>query len=149
MAPKLTLACWDYDRAKPLLDGSLGLVGFDLVCQMEMPCTLLPLAVNEVSFDITELSFASYLVQFARSKSKYIGLPIFLSRAFRHGAIYVYADSGKETPKDLQGRVVGVPEYGMTLAVWVRGIRVDEFSVDVDTLKYRTSGLMSPAETSD
>lgn len=71
-------------------------------------------------------------------------MPIFLSRAFRHGAIYVHADSGIKTPKDLQGRVVGVPEYGMTLAVWVRGILTDEFGVDVDTLKYRTGGLNEP-----
>ncbi|MEC7593408.1 MAG: hypothetical protein VX021_03115 [Pseudomonadota bacterium] len=144
MAPKLTLACWDYDRAKPVLDGSLGLAGFDLVCQTETPGTLFPLAVNEARFDITELSFASYLVQVARGESQYIGLPIFLSRAFRHGAIYVHADSGIKTPKDLQGRVVGVPEYGMTLAVWVRGILTDEFGVDVDTLKYRTGGLNEP-----
>ena len=62
MAPELTLACWDCDRAKPVLDSSLGLAGFDLVCQTETSGTLFPLAVNEARFDITELSFASYLV---------------------------------------------------------------------------------------
>jgi 4,5-dihydroxyphthalate decarboxylase len=137
----LTLACWDYDRARPVLDGSLQLEGFDLVCHAEPPGTLFPLAVNDAPFDITELSFASYLIQTARGESQYIGLPIFLSRAFRHGAIYVHADAQIKTPKDLEGRIVGVPEYGMTLAVWVRGILADEFGVDVSQLKYRTGGL--------
>ena len=54
------------------------------------------------------------------------------------------ADSGIETPKDLEGRVVGVPEYAMTLAVWVRGILADQYGVDVAQLKYRTGGLNVP-----
>lgn len=141
---KITLACWDYDRALPVLDGSLQLDGFELQCHAEPPGTLFPLAVGAAPFDITELSFASYLIQLSRGESQYIGLPIFLSRAFRHGAIYVRADQGITSPKDLEGRVVGVPEYAMTLAVWVRGILADEYGVDVSALKYRTGGLNIP-----
>ena len=141
---KISLACWDYDRARPVLDGSLRLDGFDLECHTETPGTLFPLSVNEAPFDITELSFASYVIQLSRGESEYIGLPVFLSRAFRHGAIYVHADSGITAPRELEGRIVGVPEYAMTLAVWVRGILADDYGVDVSALKYRTAGLNVP-----
>lgn len=141
---KITLACWDYDRAMPVLDGSIKVKGFDLDCHTEPPGTLFPLAVGDAPFDVTEFSFASYLIQLSRGECQYIGLPIYLSRAFRHGAIYVRAGSGIKSPKDLEGRVVGVPEYAMTLAVWVRGILADDYGVDVSTLKYRTGGLNEP-----
>ena len=141
---KISLACWDYDRARPVLDGRVGVKGFDLECHTEPPGTLFPLAVGDATYDVTEFSFASYLIQLSRGECQYIGLPIYLSRAFRHGAIYVRADAGIKTPKDLEGRIVGVPEYAMTLAVWVRGILSDDYGVDISTLKYRTGGLNEP-----
>jgi len=141
---KISLACWDYDRAMPVLDGRVGVEGFDLECHTEPPGTLFPLAVGDAPYDVTEFSFASYLIQLSRGECQYIGLPVYLSRAFRHGAIYVRADAGIKTPKDLEGRIVGVPEYAMTLAVWVRGILSDDYGVDVGTLKYRTGGLNEP-----
>jgi 4,5-dihydroxyphthalate decarboxylase len=141
---KITLACWDYDRALPVLDGSVELEDFDLACYIKPPSALFPLSVNEAPYDITEFSFASYLIQLSRGECQYIGLPVFLSRAFRHGAIYVRTDSKINSPKDLEGCIVGVPEYAMTLAVWVRGILADDYDVDVSTLKYRTGGLNEP-----
>jgi len=144
---ELTLACWDYDRAMPVLDGRVTLNNFNLNCHVEPPGVLFPLAVTKAPFDITELSFASYVIQLSRDECPYIGLPIFLSRAFRHGAIYVRKASGITSPKDLEGRVVGVPEYAMTLAVWVRGILSDEYGIDTDKLKYRTGGLNEPGRT--
>ncbi|MFB0952594.1 MAG: ABC transporter substrate-binding protein [Rhodospirillales bacterium] len=141
---KITLACWDYDRAMPVLDGHIKVKGFDLDCHAEPPGTLFPLAVGDAPYDVTEFSFASYLIQLSRGECQYIGVPVYLSRAFRHGAIYVRSDSGIKEAKDLEGRVVGVPEYAMTLAVWVRGILADDYGVDVSTLKYRTGGLNEP-----
>lgn len=144
MTRTLSLACWDYDRARPVLDGEIPVAGYTLETAALPPGILFPKAVGEAPYDITELSFASYLIQVSRGESAYIGLPVFLSRAFRHGAIYVRADAGIATPKDLEGRVVGVPEYAMTLAVWVRGILADDYGVDVNALKYRTGGLNEP-----
>lgn len=141
---EISLACWDYDRAMPILDGRIGVDGFDIRAEVQPPGTLFPLAVGDAPYDVTEFSFASYVIQTARGTCKYIGLPVYLSRAFRHGAIYVRTDSGIETAKDLEGRIVGVPEYAMTLAVWVRGILADDFGVDVSKLKYRTGGLNEP-----
>lgn len=142
--PKLSIATWDYDRATPIMDGRVPVEGFDIEPIVEPPGVLFPLAVSSAPHDVSELSFASYLVQSARDESSYIGLPIYLSRAFRHGAIYVRRDAGIDHPKDLEGKRVGVPEYAMTLALWVRGILSDTYGVDVSTLKYRTAGLNAP-----
>jgi 4,5-dihydroxyphthalate decarboxylase len=141
---EISLACWDYDRAMPVLDGRIGVEGFSLRTETAPPGKLFPLAVGDAPYDVSELSFASYVIEVARGTCKYIGIPVYLSRAFRHGAIYVRADSGIETARDLEGRAVGVPEYAMTLAVWVRGILADDFGVDVSALKYRTAGLNEP-----
>ncbi|MDP4795352.1 MAG: ABC transporter substrate-binding protein [Rhodospirillales bacterium] len=141
---ELSLACWDYDRALPILDGRVGVPGFTLRTETAPPGKLFPLAVGDAPFDITELSFASYVIQTSQGQSRYIGIPVYLSRAFRHGGIYVRSDSGISTPKDLEGKIVGVPEYAMTLAVWVRGILADDYGVDVGKLKYRTAGLNEP-----
>ena len=142
--PEISIACWDYDRAMPVLDGRVPVNGFDVEPVVEPPGILFPLAVSTAPYDVTELSFASYLIQTSRNECAYIGLPIYLSRAFRHGAIYVRKDAGIGTPQDLEGKRVGVPEYAMTLALWVRGILSDSYGVDVSKLRYRTAGLNKP-----
>lgn len=141
---KISIACWDYDRAMPVLDGRVPVEGFEVDPIIEPPGTLFPLSVESAPYDVTELSFASYLIQTSRDECAYIGLPIYLSRAFRHGAVYMRSDSGIHTARDLEGKRVGVPEYAMTLALWVRGMLSDQFGVDVSKLRYRTGGLNKP-----
>ena len=89
---------------------------------------------------------SSYILQVAKgavgqSESAYVALPVFLSRAFRHNGFVVRADAGIETPKDLEGKRVGVPEYQMTAGLWMRGILADEYGVDTDTFQWRTGAL--------
>jgi len=66
---------------------------------------------------------------------------VFVSRAFRHSGFFARAGSGINTPADLAGRKVGVPEYQMTAALWMRGILSDEYGVDCDTIHWRTGAL--------
>jgi 4,5-dihydroxyphthalate decarboxylase len=140
----LTVACWDYDRTKALLDGRVGIEG----CRV-IPVTIgtedaFPRAVTRQDFDVSELSMSSYLLQLSRGECPYIAIPAFLSRAFRHDAYYIRTDRGIETPNDLEGKVIGVPEYQMTLALWARGILQDEYGVDFRKLRYRTGGTNKP-----
>ena len=141
LALDLSLACWDYDRARAVLDGTVGIDGCRLDCHALPTSTLFPLAVGEARFDVTEMSLSSYILQVARGEGAYIAIPVFLSRAFRHNGFVVRRDAGIETPKDLEGRRVGVPEYQMTAALWMRGILADEYGVDTDRLIYRTGAL--------
>ncbi|NQV98916.1 MAG: 4,5-dihydroxyphthalate decarboxylase [Rhodospirillales bacterium] len=138
---KLTLACWDHDRAQAVLDGRVTIKGVDLEADALPTTTLFPLAVDAATYDITEMSLSSYIMQVASGTSVYRAIPVFLSRAFRHSGFYVRSGAGIHTPKDLEGRTVGVPEYQMTAALWMRGLLASEYGVDLSTISYRTGGL--------
>lgn len=140
----LTIACWDYDRTRGLMDGRVGVEGCDV--------TYLPLSPEEVffrafrhhEFDVTELSFSTYMMTRVRGTCPYIAVPAFVSRAFRHSAIYIRTDRGITKPQDLKGRVVGVPEYQVTAALWVRGMLKDEYGVDPADIDWRSGGVEEP-----
>ncbi len=136
----LTLACGDYDRARPILDGRVGVAGAR-IAGVKLPSEQsFPRAVTRAEFDVTELSLASHLVQLSRGEAAYVALPVPIARAFRHGCIYLRADAGIDGPKGLEGKRVGIPEYGMTMGLWLRGILADAHGVDVNGITWRTAG---------
>jgi len=141
---RLTLACWDYDRTRALIDGRVSLPGCTIKPTVLPPGEIFARAFTEAPFDISELSLSSYMMQASRGESAYVAVPAFVSRAFRHGGLYVRAESGIRAPKDLEGRLVGVPEYQMTMALWARGLLQDEYGVDFRKLRYRTGGTNTP-----
>jgi len=104
MKVPLSVACWDYDRTRALIDGRVAIEGCD--------ATFFPLPVEETffralrhaEFDVAELSLSSYLVLVDRGRSPYVAIPAFISRAFRHSAIYIRTDRGIKNPADLVGR---------------------------------------------
>ena len=136
----LSLACWNYDRCEPLIDGRVAIDGVQLQPNVMYPTEIFGRAFTEASFDICELSASSYVMQVAQGQCEYAAIPVFVSRAFRHSGFYVRADAGISSPKDLEGRVIGVPEYQMTMALWARGILQDDYGVDCRTFKTRTGG---------
>ena len=73
-------------------------------------------AFRHAEFDICELSLSSFTVKTAQGGGPYVGVPAFVSRAFRHTSIYVRTDRIKK-PEDLKGKRVGVPEYQLTAIV--------------------------------
>jgi 4,5-dihydroxyphthalate decarboxylase len=140
----ITIACNDYDRARPIMDGRVRVEGCDV--------TFLPLEAEETffrafrdqAFDVSELSFSSFMLQTTRADCPYIGLPAFVSRMFRHSGIYIRTDRGIRSPVDLKGRTVGVPEYQMTAIVWIRGILKDEYGIDPSDIHFRSGGQEEP-----
>lgn len=142
---RLTLACGDYDRTRPLIDGTIRPLGIDLTC--------LPMTIEEIffrmarfrEFDAAEMSLSSYLVSLSAGEdAPFVAIPVFPSRSFRHSGIYVHAGSGISRPEDLVGRTVGVAEYQLTANVWIRGILADRHGVPVNSVRYRTGGLHQP-----
>jgi 4,5-dihydroxyphthalate decarboxylase len=141
---RLTIATARYDRTAPLHDGRVRPEGLDI--------TWLPLNVEQIfwrqfrhlEFDASELSLSALLIRRGRGVDDLVPIPVFLSRTFRHSAIYVRAGSGIERPEDLVGRRVGVPEFQMTAAVWVRGILEDEYGVRQEDLHWFQGGLEQP-----
>jgi 4,5-dihydroxyphthalate decarboxylase len=142
---RLSLACGDYDRTRPLVDGRVRPLGLDLTC--------LPMTIEEIffrmarfrEFDAAEMSLGSFLVSLsAGEEAPFVAIPVFPSRSFRHSGIYVHAGSGIERPEQLVGRTVGVAEYQLTANVWIRGILAEHHGVPVGSVRYRTGGLHEP-----
>jgi 4,5-dihydroxyphthalate decarboxylase len=137
---RLSFACWNYDRTRALMDGSVQPDGIDL--------NYLNLPVEETffrqarfrEFDVCEMSLSSYCVSLNRPDKPFIALPIFPSRFFRHSCIYINANSGIKEPKDLIGKRIASPEYQMTAPVWIRGILSDHYGVPVDAQPYLYGG---------
>jgi 4,5-dihydroxyphthalate decarboxylase len=96
--------------------------------------------VREFEFDICEMALTTYLC--AREHGvAFTALPIFLVRAFHHGAIVYDARSGLADPKQLEGRRVGVGRgYTVTTGVWARAILADEYGVDLSKITWVLSG---------
>jgi 4,5-dihydroxyphthalate decarboxylase len=144
---QLSLACWNYDRTRALQSGQVQAEGIDLIP--------LVLPVEETfyrmlkyrEFDVAEMSLSSYVLSLFTKEAPFIAIPVFPSRIFRHGSIYINTSSGLRTPQDLAGATVGVPEYQMTASVWIRGILAEHHGVPVDSVAYRTGGLHDAGRT--
>lgn len=138
---KLTLATWDHDRIMPLHDGRVTVPGVEFESHILPTGKLFPIAVQEARFDITELSISSYILQVSRGECAYTAIPAFVSRAFRHSGFYARQGSEITSLADLAGKRIGVPEYQMTAALWMRGVLSDEYGVDPAKVHWRTGAL--------
>ena len=85
---------------------------------------------------MSELSASEYISLAGRGDCPFVALPVFPSRVFRHGYIFVNRRSGVRTPKDLEGRRVGLPLYTQTAAIWARGHLMHQFGVDLDSIRW-------------
>jgi 4,5-dihydroxyphthalate decarboxylase len=140
----LTLACVPTDRTRPLLDGRVGVPGVRLEFIAGEAEDIFRRALREQAFDVTEMSLASHITMTGRGEAAYVAVPVFLSRCFRHSAIYVRTDRGIAEPKDLKGKRIGIPEFQQTAIVWVRGILRDLYGVGVRDVVWRTGGVNAP-----
>ncbi|VCU70580.1 4,5-dihydroxyphthalate decarboxylase [Pigmentiphaga humi] len=137
----LTIATWDYDRVRPLLDGRVEVEGCDI--------NYLPMPVEECfhrayfhgEFDVAEIGFSPFLIALSRGIAPYVALPVFLSRTFRHSAIYIRNDRGIASAADLRGKRIGLPEYQMSAVLWVRGFLKDEYGIEADDITWVQGGL--------
>ena len=130
-ALRLTLACWDYDRTRALIDGSIVPDGIDLVYLNQPVEETFFRMLRYREFDCSEMSLSSYCASLHSDNPPFIAIPVFPSRYFRHSCIFVSAKSGIREPTDLIGKRIGVPEYQMTAPVWIRGILSDDHGVPV------------------
>lgn len=137
---KLSFACWNYDRTRALMDGTVPVDGIDLnYLNLPVEETFFRMARFQ-EFDVAEMSLSSYCVTLAKPERPFVALPIFPSRFFRHSCIYIHANSGIQEPRDLIGKRIASPEYQMTAPVWIRGILSDHYGVPVDAQPYLFGG---------
>jgi 4,5-dihydroxyphthalate decarboxylase len=143
----LTLACWDYDRTRPLVDGRVRPKGIDLTVKLLRPREMFPRMLDGEEFDASELSLASYASLKGRGDDRFAALPVPLSKFFRHSCIYVRPGAGITRPEDLRGKRVGTTQYGSTAAVYIKGMLQDDYGVAAHEIEWFVGGLAKPAET--
>ncbi len=143
---KLTLACWDYDRTRPLIDGRVRPHGIDLDVQMLRPRVMFPRMLEGKEFHASELSLASYASLLGRGDTSFRALPVAVSKIFRHSCIYIRPGSGIEKPEDLRGKRVGTTQWGSTAAVFMKGMIQDEYGVAPHDMRWFMGGLDAPTQ---
>ena len=141
---RFTFACSPYDRMYPLMSGMVAPEGMDF--------NFIPLEVEETfwrqlrhqEFEGSEMSMSSYTMARSRGDDRFIAIPVFTSRFFRHSCVYINVNKGIKRPADLKGKQVGVPEYQMTAALWLRGIFQHEYGVHPRDIHWRSGGEETP-----
>jgi 4,5-dihydroxyphthalate decarboxylase len=140
----ITIACGNYDRTQAIKDGAVKVEGCAVTYLPLYPEEIFHRAFKFQEFDVSELSFSSYLRTVAAGTSAYIGIPAFVSRIFRHSGIYIRSDAGIRTPQDLRGKRIGLPEYQITAVVWMRGLMQHEYGVHPSEIHWRSGGQEQP-----
>lgn len=141
---KLSVAVGPYDRTRALIDGAVQIDGVNATCMTLSPEEIFFRAFRHAEFDICELSLSSFTVKTAQGNAPYVGVPAFVSRAFRHTSIYVRTDRIKK-PEDLKGKKIGLPEYQLTANVWARAILEDDHGVKPSDVQWVRGGIEDAA----
>jgi 4,5-dihydroxyphthalate decarboxylase len=141
---RLSLACGGTDRTLPLVLGDVHPQGIELNFLRMQPEEVFWRMTRHAEFDAAEMSLSSYVLRRSRGDDALTAIPVFPSREFRHSCVFVRADAGIAQPEDLRGKRVGVPEYQMTAAVWIRGFLADDYGVPPSAMRWFSGGLYQP-----
>ncbi len=133
---QLSFACGLYDRMQPLYTGEVEPLGIDLnFMAIENPRQIFDRMAGGLEFDACEMSSSEFISRFAANKCPFVAIPVFPSRVFRHGYITINRKAIR-TPKDLEGKRIGVPLYTMTAAIFLRGLLEHEYGVDLAKVEW-------------
>ncbi len=134
---KLSFASALYDRMQALYTGDVQPDGIELnFMHFDEPRVIFDRMSGGLEFDVAEYSSSEFVQRFARKECPFVAIPIFPSRAFRTGFISIRTDRGINSPKDLEGRRIGVPLYTITAAIFIRGYLQHECGVDIKSIKW-------------
>jgi 4,5-dihydroxyphthalate decarboxylase len=123
-------------RTWPLLNGSVSPDGIDLIPSPMHPSEMFWRQLRFEDFDLSEMSVSSLLMAIANGDQRWAGLPVFTTRKFFHTGILCRRDAEIESPADLRGKRVGIPEYQQTAALWIRGTLQHEFGVSPADMEF-------------
>jgi 4,5-dihydroxyphthalate decarboxylase len=134
---KLDFACGLYDRMLPLYTGEVKAAGVALnYLAIDSPREVFDRLAGGQEFDAAEFSSSEFVSRHCAGDRSFVAIPVFPSRVFRHGFVTVNRRKGIRTPKDLEGKRVGVPLYTMTAALFIRGMLQHEYGVDLGSIRW-------------
>jgi 4,5-dihydroxyphthalate decarboxylase len=127
---KLRIACPEYDKTAPLLNGEVKGDGIEFSFLPVRPAEAHRMMLEgRKDIDVSEMSISYYLISKSMGKANFTAIPVFPMRSFFHTQLLCNADSAIESPSSIKGKRIGVQEYGMSIALWIRGILQHEFGV--------------------
>ena len=142
---KMTLACWNYDRTRALMDGSVKPEGIDLTYHNSFPAATFHRMMGKREFEASELGLTFYLDSLHEGDPPFVAIPVYPIRLFSHSAIYINTNKGIERPKDLIGKKIGeFFLYGHDAGTWSKGILQDHYGVPVDSYSNYIGGVERP-----
>lgn len=132
----LTIAVAEYPHTSAVRNGSIPIDGVEAeIITVQPQIAAFRRMVRLVEFDVCELAPTTYIIARAYG-APFVALPVFVMRRFHHAGLLVRPDAGIRTPKDLEGKKVGVRAYSVTTGVWMRGVLIDEFGVDLSKVTW-------------
>jgi len=128
---ELSMAGYDYDRVKALMDGSVEIencnTSFEVSSVGEMNTHIF---TGPQTRAVTEVGLHPFMLAYDNDGFKdYTLIPVFPLRTFRHKSIYIRTDRGIKKPEDLRGKRIATPGYSSSSLVWIRGIVQDEYGL--------------------
>lgn len=139
---QLTMAGLPTDRIYPLASGEVQIEGAELkYLPIRHPVEIFSRMLRSNEFDVAEMSVTHCFVLKAENRARFVTLPVFPSRMFRHGFIFVNTRSGIGAPKDLENRRIGVQGHQSTAAIWIRGILQHEYGVSFKRVRWFEGGV--------
>jgi 4,5-dihydroxyphthalate decarboxylase len=140
----LSLACGPFDRTLPLLDGTVLPDGIRLNGIALTPGEMFRRQARHAEFDVCEFSLSTHTMLLGQDDDRFVALPAFPSRFFRHRNIWINVHAGINRPQDLVGRKVGASEYQQTASVWARGMLRDEYGVRAEQVEWHFGAFNQP-----
>jgi 4,5-dihydroxyphthalate decarboxylase len=137
----LTCAISDYDHVHDLVSGRVRSEGISLQ-RLNFPVEeIFFRALRFEEFDIAEMSMGRYSAMVSRGDRRFVAIPVFPSRVFRHSSIYVRSDGDIHRPADLRGKTIGVPEWAQTAGIYARGALKQQFGLELTDVKWVQAGI--------
>jgi 4,5-dihydroxyphthalate decarboxylase len=126
----ITIGCRDYDHTRALADGRVKVDGIELnFVNLSPPSQIFLHMLHDEAYDAAEMSLSNYMIALSKEDRRFIAVPVFPSRVFRHSYIWINTRSGIAQPQDLKGKRVGIADYSMTALLFVRGLLQHQYGV--------------------
>ncbi len=132
------------DRTAALESGEVTVAGVDFEYQRTPLREVFRRMSRDAAFEASEMSLGTLMTLHDSGDRRLVGLPIFPSRSFRHGTLFVTERSGIQRPEDLDGARIGLMEYQMTAAIWVRAFLQHDYGVRAADIAWFTGGQSDP-----
>ena len=126
----ITIGMRDYDHCRALANGKVKIDGVDLkFVNISPPSQIFLRMLHDEEFDASEMSLSNFMIAIGKGDRRFVAIPVFPSRVFRHSYIWINSKARINKPQDLKGKKVGIADYSMTALLFVRGLLQHEYGV--------------------